>query len=116
MAPVNSATQRLRLHAARRDGRNADRGTSPDEALRLAKLRLTLSGSALDDVVGVGRRVLATGISHHPRVALVSAFAAGGLGGRAGSIALLGRGIRLAARLLRPARPTTSSSRRHDRS
>ncbi|MGM0517662.1 MAG: hypothetical protein ACQER6_08680 [Pseudomonadota bacterium] len=107
---MNEVTQRLRLHAARIRGQDAERDVPPEEALRLAKLRLTLSGSVLDDVIDVGRQVVTTGVSNHPWASLATAFAAGGLAGRAGGIVLLARGIRLATGLRRPARRTKVSA------
>ncbi|WP_372590727.1 hypothetical protein [Guyparkeria sp.] len=112
---MNGATQRLRERAYRQD-RGDDREMPPDEALRLAKLRLTLSGAALDDLVSVGRQVAATGISHHPWVSLAAAFAAGGLTERGGGAGTVGRAICLLAEVrFLSRRAGASVCRRRDR-
>ncbi len=103
-----------RLRASGSDGWSDSSGLPPDEALRLAKLRLKLSGAAVDDLVVGSPRLVTAGISRHPWVSLAVAFSAGALMERGGGFGLLGRGLRLLAVCRSPAR-NPGGLRRHCR-
>ncbi|MFP4639257.1 MAG: hypothetical protein ACLFMY_02320 [Guyparkeria sp.] len=89
-----------------------ERGLSADEALRLAKLRLTLSGEAIDALADAGLCAVEAGISRHPWASLAGALVAGGLAGRTDGIGIAAGFIRLLSVSRFPARRPRASSRR----